>query len=76
MTKALDTSEINALLKKSMPPEPPKQYGPMRRFDREMRCASKGCGSSTYLKLQGIPYCTAHTLIRLNNMLVELGVES
>lgn len=51
------------------------QVGPLRHFDREMRCASRGCGSSTFYKLEGIPKCTTHLLFRMNEMLVELGVE-
>lgn len=52
----------------------PEQYGPVRQYDREMRCASRGCGSSTFLKLQGIPLCMSHIIDRLNEMLFKLGV--
>lgn len=53
----------------------PEQHGPLRQFERAMRCASRGCGSSTFFKLQGIPYCMIHCLRRLNEMLYEMGVE-
>jgi len=52
----------------------PEQFGPMIQYDREMRCASRGCGSSTFLKLQGIPLCMTHCLKRMNEMLLALGV--
>jgi hypothetical protein len=53
----------------------PEQHGPLRHFDTEMRCASRGCGSSTFLKVQGVQYCMTHSLSRLNEMLIERGVE-
>ena len=53
----------------------PPQTGPFRFFDTEMRCASRGCGSPTRYKLQGIPYCSVHVMRKMNEMLIELGVE-
>jgi hypothetical protein len=53
----------------------PDQHGPLRQFDTEMRCASRGCGSSTFLKVQGVQYCTTHALKMLNDLLIERGVE-
>ena len=53
----------------------PEQYGPLRQFDREMRCASRGCSSPTFFKVQNIPYCMIHSLRTLNEMLIERGVE-
>jgi|SRR6516225_1243224 hypothetical protein len=50
----------------------PEQYGPLRRFDRELRCASRGCGSPTYYKVDGIPYCTVHALRQLNDLVMVL----
>jgi hypothetical protein len=47
----------------------PPQYGPLRQFDREMRCASRGCGSPTHFKVSGIPRCSIHALRELNDML-------
>ena len=52
----------------------PEQVGPLRRFDQEMRCASRRCGSSTFVKVQGVPYCMTHALDKLNEMLHKLGV--
>jgi len=52
----------------------PEQFGPMRQYDNEMRCASRGCGSSTFHKLQGVPYCMIHIMRKMNEMLYELGV--
>lgn len=53
----------------------PEQFGPLRHFDREMRCASRGCSSPTHFKLQGIPLCMIHCLRKMNEMLLALGVE-
>lgn len=52
-----------------------EQHGPLRWFEKEMRCASKGCGSPTGCKLQGIPRCGIHALRKMNEMLIERGVE-
>jgi hypothetical protein len=54
----------------------PQQDGPLRWFDREMRCANRGCSSSTYIKVQGIPRCMMHSLSELNNLLIGKGVKS
>jgi hypothetical protein len=77
MTSALPSDVIDALLKKEEPRiyDVPKQIGPLRRYDTPKRCCSRGCGSTTYHKVEGIPYCMIHCMIRLNAMLVELGVE-
>ena len=55
--------------------EAPVQHGPLRQFDNYFRCASRGCSSPTFFKLQGIPYCMIHCLRTMNDMLVERGVE-
>ena len=52
----------------------PPQYGPLRQHDREMRCASRGCGSSTFYKVLGTPRCMTHALRQLNDMLA--GVDN
>lgn len=38
---------------------------PVRLFDKEFRCVSKGCHSPTYYKLRGIPYCGVHLIYLL-----------
>lgn len=43
-----------------------EQYGPLRHWDKEMRCACRGCGSSTFYKVNGIPRCMTHALRELN----------
>lgn len=53
----------------------PKQKGPVRFFDATLRCASRGCGSPTHFKLQGVPYCMIHTIWKLNDLLLSMGVE-
>lgn len=78
--RSVDPATIAALLSKPDTAEArvypvQEQHGPLRRFEKEMRCASRRCGSSTFLKVRGVQYCTAHALIKLNEMLVEMGVE-
>jgi len=68
--KALDNSAIAALLAPSQPTRVSTQKGPLRWFDAEMRCASRGCSSPTYSKVNGIPRCYIHALNELNDMLV------
>jgi hypothetical protein len=53
----------------------PPQEGPFKFYDKEMRCLSRRCGSPTYYKLQGVPYCSKHIILKMNEMLIELGVE-
>lgn len=48
-------------------PEQTSNY--VRWLDKEMRCASRGCGSSTYCKVQGVPYCMMHTIRKLTELL-------
>ena len=60
---------------KAEPRPRPIQVGPLRFFDTEFRCASRGCGSSTRWKVCGIPRCVVHALRELNDMLHALGVE-
>lgn len=72
----LTTDEVKALLLAEVRNKKSRvspQIGPLRRFDTEMRCASRGCGSSTYFKVQSVPMCNHHALIELNEMLVECG---
>lgn len=52
----------------------PEQFGPLRWYDKEMRCASRGCSSPTYLKVQGVPYCGTHALHKMNELLIQLGI--
>lgn len=52
----------------------PQQFGPLRHWDTEMRCASRGCGSSTFFKVHGIPRCMIHALRELNELCISLGV--
>lgn len=51
----------------------PEQFGPLRWHDKEVRCASRGCASPTYLKVSRVPRCMVHALRELNEMLIELG---
>lgn len=57
-----------------------QQAGPIRWYDTEFSCMSgyKGhrCGSPTYIKFQGIPYCSIHIINLANEMLVAKGVLS
>lgn len=54
----------------------PEQHGPLKQYDREMRCACRGCGSSTFYKVYGIPRCTTHALRELNYRLYEMGEDA
>ena len=61
------------------PPKPqvqvsnaPPQNGPLKFYDREMRCASRGCGSSTYCKVEHVPLCMMHSLRKLNELVVQV----
>jgi hypothetical protein len=49
-----------------------EQFGPLRWFEKEMRCACKGCNSPTYCKVEGIPRCMIHALRELNDLLVAV----
>lgn len=51
---------------------PPSQKGPLRFYDRERRCASRGCGSPTYCAIEGVPYCMMHSLYKLNDLVLEV----
>jgi len=78
---SLDLNTITELLKPQRTPAAPKpptthrvvieQYGPLRWFDTEMRCVSRGCSSPTYCKLEGVPYCTMHALKLMNELLIR-----
>ena len=69
----LDPAQIKALLEPKQVGYPsPPQFGPLRWFDKEMRCASRGCGSPTYIQLESIPRCSMHALKKMNEMLYEL----
>ena len=67
----LGLEEIQALLATNTTNGIPrtKQFGPLRTYDQEMRCASRGCGSPTYFMLNGISYCWPHVVWRMNEML-------
>jgi hypothetical protein len=48
------------------------QNGPLRWYDYEMRCASLGCNSPTYAKVEGAPRCAMHALKELNQIAINL----
>lgn len=72
----LTTEQIQALLakeqKRASSSKTP-QVGPLRYHDATMRCAKRGCMVDTHYKVQGVPYCTIHSLEELNMMLVSQG---
>lgn len=45
--------------------------GPLRRKDTVARCASRGCGTESYNTVNGIPYCTIHSLDALNEIILN-----
>lgn len=71
----LDPSTIAALLKPSQLATPNPQIGPLRYYDKEMRCARRRCTSPTFVKVRGIPRCMTHALEDLNTIIVESSVE-
>jgi hypothetical protein len=50
-----------------------QQEGPVRYVDTEMRCGTRGCSSPTYIKVNGLPRCSAHAIKECNSMLVDAG---
>ena len=46
----------------------PPQYGPLRFLEHEAKCNSRNCGSPTYVKVDGMTYCTMHALRYLNDV--------
>jgi hypothetical protein len=59
---------------------PPPQVGPVRWHDitspnKSLRCASRGCSSSTPWKVNNVPYCTVHTIYALNALVLQLTDE-
>ena len=50
----------------------PVQKGPLRWFDKVNRCASRGCASPTYCKVEHVPYCMKHALDKLNDLCMEM----
>jgi hypothetical protein len=69
---SLTLDEVQSLLAPKPKYEALRQNGPLRWFDREMRCASRGCGSSTYCKVESVPYCTTHALRKLNELVIQI----
>lgn len=57
---------------------PPGQVGPIRFYEKEMRCSNKdslhaiSCGSPTYAKAFGIPLCVIHLIRSVNKLLYEM----
>lgn len=77
----LSNEEIAALLKPSRKPRESKpqttksktrsiQLGPLGWSDEVARCVSRGCGSTTLVRINGIVYCVTHALYVLNKMLI------
>lgn len=71
----VDLETLVALIADEDPPQEkypvPEQKGPLRRYDREMRCASRRCGSPTYFKYKGVQLCMIHCLNKMNEDLYE-----
>jgi hypothetical protein len=73
----LTTEQIQALISGQQRrqydnPHRVPQNGPLRHYDYEMRCASLGCNSPTYYKVEGAPRCYPHALKELNQMVINL----
>lgn len=74
MANSLDPATIAALLNTSSSKYPiPEQVGPLRFVDTMGRCASRGCRAPSHMKVNGIYYCSMHTMRRLNEIIVEMN---
>jgi len=71
--EGIELEQLGEIISEGRYPVVP-QDGPLRWIDTEKRCASRGCGSSTHCKVNGIPRCMKHALSELNEMLIKLGV--
>jgi hypothetical protein len=71
---SLTPEQIAELLKPKETVATVPQAGPLRWFDKEMRCASRGCSSPTFAKVNGTPRCMMHALRELNEMLTRLMI--
>lgn len=81
----LTQDQIKELLEPSKPKPPQvqvtKQHVSKRNtkhvkwYDKEMRCSNKygpkaiECGCSTYIKVNGLPLCVIHVVMKLSEML-------
>lgn len=78
MSDELSLDEILELEKQDEPKfgpyERPEQDGPIRRYEKEMRCVSRRCGSPTYYKFRKIPYCWIHVIDAANDYFISMGV--
>jgi hypothetical protein len=85
--RTLSLNEILGIVSETASPStgypPPEQVGPLRWYDRPMRCLHESefssrrimCHSPTYAKLNGVPMCEMHALKTMNLLLVEKGAE-
>jgi|ERR1043166_2083261 hypothetical protein len=51
------------------------QFGPLKYYEEITKCTSKGCGSSSMLRINGIPFCGTHSLDVLNKMVIDSDPE-
>lgn len=84
---SLDISQITELLKNQpaqgrqaskveSPHERPIQVGPVRYSDKPDRCASRGCGSTTCISINGVRRCSTHALDELNRLVLNVTGQS
>lgn len=80
MTDELTLDEILELQKepdptvksKSEPKPPPIQTSRYLKWtEKNLRCASRGCGASAHITIKGVPYCVIHTIHILTDLLDE-----
>jgi hypothetical protein len=50
----------------------PMQAGLLNWMNEFERCASRGCGSPTFIRVLGVPYCTSHALNFINQEYMKL----
>jgi hypothetical protein len=88
MSSAFVEIDLETITKVTQPHEAPLQAGPVRFFDKEMRCRVSGyyqangefvpvprkpCNSPTYIRVLGKPTCTMHAVRELNRLMIEMG---
>lgn len=48
----------------------PIQVGPLKYHEKSERCASRGCGSPTYITVDNVRRCLTHALYELNRLII------
>lgn len=68
--KELSAKELGILLRPNPVPKQTSKF--LIWYDVTMRCASRGCGSATWCKFKGVPYCMKHVIDKMDELLNEM----